>query len=501
MKNLVLFRNLNNLKTDECFLNDILAISTNIPPNLSIYERPPKKTQEHTSEDESKKSSIFDLCLENTLPYLEIILESPHHSLTSLDLDSKEILLTNCCLSALQTFRYLQQKDSYTDLKESLNTFSENNMDWDSNGISLYKRLTKKASENSYLNQFMLYQTNNEVPMISVYCKNLTLELFFNNQRYLSSKTIEKNRENTLLNRHYVFNLTESLSQLTKYSRPSQKGTDYNKLKDTINKFLCGLIHVEKYWNPFNKDNNSNLNEDEWIYYHNRELIFHSRAILSFLFDPSICIKESNFDSVHKRWNDYFLTFAAIPLTYNLSILIKNNPSILYHEYVTINAAFTILLKTFTIYLFNSCEKDLDKCCEKLTQELYFAEKNTEQGKLYSELFFMKGKYIVNLENMEKDIGPTLLILKEMDCLDLRKFGDNLTTLYHIIPKLYFDLTDNFSMIYNMPYSPNNTNKPNKSIFEKKTQEAKETTDKNLLKSLQKSIGYDYYSLLNSFVR
>ena len=120
MKNLVLFRNLNNLKTDECFLNDILAISTNIPPNLSIYERPPKKTQEHTSEDESKKSSIFDLCLENTLPYLEIILESPHHSLTSLDLDSKEILLTNCCLSALQTFRYLQQKDSYTDLKYSL---------------------------------------------------------------------------------------------------------------------------------------------------------------------------------------------------------------------------------------------------------------------------------------------------------------------------------------------------------------------------------------------
>lgn len=501
MKNLVLFNNLNSLKTDEHFLNNILAVSTNVPRDLSIYERPPKEAQEDTSKNESKKSSIFDLCLENTLPYLETILESPYHPLTSLNLDSKEILLTNCCLNALQTFRYLQQKDSYTDLKESLNTFSENNMIWDSNGISLYKRLTKKASENSYLNQFMLYQTNNGVPIIGVYCKELTLELFFNNQRYLSLKTMGKNMEDTLLNRHYVFNLAESLSQLTKYSRPSHKGTDYNQLKNTINKFLCGLIHVEKYWNPFNKDNNSNLNEDEWIYYHNRELIFHSRAILSFLFNSSICIKENNFDSRHKRWNDYFLTFAAIPLTYNSSILIKNNPSILYHEYVTINAAFTILLKTFSIYLFNSCEKDLDKCCEKLTQELYFAEKNTEQGKLYPELFFKKGKYIVNLENMEKDIGPTLLILKEMNYLDLRKFGNCLTTLYHTIPKLYFDLTDNFSMIYNMPYSPDNTNKPNKFIFEKKIQEAKETNDKNLLKSLQKSIGYDYYSLLNSFVR
>ena len=483
----LLFENSEQLKRDEQFLNDILLIPTDQTSLIT--------------------SSIFKVCLENTLPYLEIILESPYSNPGSpkksptLSPDSEKILMVNCYLSALQTFLYLQQKDSYSDLKESIEKFFDEKVDSDPNSKDLYNRLLIKASQNSYLNQFMLYRNNNGVPQIGTYCQGLTLELFLNNQRYLESKTIETSKKTTLFNKHYVFNLQESISQLERFSRFPSNSANYKNLKTTVRKFLHGLTRVEGHWKPLDRNNNFNLHENEWIYYYNRELIFHSRAILSFLFDSVIGIKERHFDDELKIWNDYFLSFVSVPLTYNLSTLIKSNPSILHHEYVTINAAFSILLKTFSISLFNSCKKNLDKCCEKLTQELHFAEKNTEQGKLYSELSFKQENFIANMKKMESSIAAGLPIFDKMDYLDLRKFGNSLTTLYHTIPKLYFDLTDNFSMIYNMSYSPDNTNKPNNDIFEKKIQAAKETTDKNLLKSLQKSIGYDYYSLLNSFVR
>lgn len=474
MDNLALFKNNEQLKMDEQFLNDILLIPTD-QTSLII-------------------SSVFKACLKNTLPYLEIILENPHpespKERPALSPVSEKILMINCCLSALQTFLYLQQKDSYSDLKKSIEKFFNNKMDLDSNAKDLYNRLLAKASETSYLNQFMLYRNNIGVPQIGIYCQKLTLELFLNNQRYLEPKTIEASKKTTLFNKHYVFNLQESISQLEKFLRFPSNSTDYKKLKTTIRKFLHGLIRVEEHWKPLDRNNNFNSHENEWIYYYNRELIFHSRAILSFLFDSVIDNKIVHFDDEFELWNDYFLTFVSIPLTYNLSTLIKNNPSILKHEFTEANAAFTILLKAFSISLFNSCGEDIDKCCQKLIQQLYNME---QQEKLFTELSF-KGK---SLESMREDVTIGLPIFEEMFSTNLLNFASDLMLLYSKMPKLYFDSNYNFeikSTWANPIYGP--IPLPKEDTFKKELIHAKEMIDDTRLKSLKKCLGLDYYSFL-----
>ncbi len=480
MKNLVLFESLEKLRKDEYFLNDILIIPTD---QISLIP-----------------SSLFRVCLKNTLPYLELILENPYSSpgdpnrIPTFNLESINILMTNCCLSALQTFRYLQQKDSYSDMKKALEKFTNTKVNSDSNAIDLYSRIIKKASKNSYLNQFMLYQNNNETPQVGTYCQELTLQLFLNNQRYLHSKTIEKSKKTALFNQHYVFDLQESISQFERLSRLSQDRKDYNKQKSIIKKFLQGLIRVEQHWKLLEEDHNSNQPENEWIYYHNRELIFHSCAILSFLFDDVLNTESVHSDNGFELWNDDFLTFVSIPLTYNLSTLIKNNPSILCHEYIEVNAAFSILLKTFSISLFNSCGKNLDKCCQKLIQQLYNIKQSEKQKTLFSELSF-EGR---SLENIEKDITVGLKIFEEMYNTDLLNFIHTLRILYSTMPKLHFDPTYNFNTRYicmNTTYGP--VPLPKEDLLKKELLDAKDAKDENRLKSFQKILGQEYYYFLH----
>lgn len=478
MKDLLLFKSNEQLKMDEQFLNNILVIPTD-QTSLII-------------------SSVFKACLENTLPYLEIILESPYLSPRSLKKsptlspDSEKILMVNCYLSALQTFLYLQQKDSYSNLKESIEKFFNDKMDLDSNAKDLYNRLLIKASKNSYLNQFMLYRNNNGVPQIGTYCQELTLELFLNNQRYLESETIEASKKTTLFNKHYVFNLQESISQLEKFSRFPSNSANYKKLKTTVHKFLHGLTRVEEHWKPLDRNSNFNLHANEWIYYYNRELIFHSRAILSFLFNSIIDNKFVHFDDEFEPWNDYFLTFVSIPLTYNLSTLIKNNPSILKHEYTKVNAAFSILLKAFAISLFNSCGEDIDKCCKKLFQQLYNIE---QQEKLFTELSFKEGS---SRKNIKKDITAGLPIFEGMDYANLFDFRNCLLILYSTMPKLYFNPNYNFmqkSIWMNTKYGP--APLPKEDLFKKELLDAKDAKDENRLKSFQKILGQEYYYFLH----
>lgn len=261
--------------------------------------------------------------------------------------NATDCLKVNCIINAIYTLEFFRTRQEFLPLYDILESQTNHAILNSYDRKSVFQAFQKLSPSTVYTDRFIHSRMTTQ-PEIAMFQHKLQTQLVLNHLRKAEIySTFTHSAFDELL-----------YSIATNHANNIYK--DKQKLKSKLRDLLNSIIEIEENWTQ----NTSFL--EKILYENAKENIFHSRRLINFLSstDPAY-FGESDIHTILSDMVGYCtipLTFRMSAYTYYLEMIVLGTP-----DWNSIRFKLPVLFMTFLISLLHSCENDINKTVNHLT--------------------------------------------------------------------------------------------------------------------------------------